>query len=210
MARRPQRRNKRSSKRPIRRNNNEIQLRETKPRSTSYTGPIDTPAFRTACDVHTFVLRLSGGVTSTAGGVIATVFDSWSQAGTTSQWASLTAMFSEVRILAFKLHMIPVNKFSTSVNNIPITSVVTRDTATALTSFQDAAGYVSSQEHGTFSTINRVVRMDDLDEASWIQMSSSPASNNRLYVKLYGSGLAASTNYYQFLNSIVVQFRGFQ
>lgn len=192
------------------RNRNEIQLRETGPRSTTYRGPIDTPAFRTACDVHTFVLRLSGNIASSAGGVINTVFDSWAQAGATSQWSALTGMFSEVRILAFKLHMMPVNKFGTATTNIPFTSIVTRDTATALTSLQDAAAYISSQEHGTYSTVNRVIRMDDLDEASWIATASSPSSNNRLYVKLYGSGLAATTTYFQYLNSIVVQFRGLQ
>lgn len=210
MARRPQRRNKRSTVNRRVRRNNEVQARETRPRATMYSGPIDTPAFRSACDVHTFVLRLSGNVASSAGGIINTVFDSWSQAGATSQWAALSGVFSEVRILAFKLHMLPVNKFSVAATNIPLTSVVTRDTATALTSLQDAASYLSSQEHGTYSTINRIIRMDDLDEASWIPTASSPSAANRLYVKLYGAGLTASTTYFQFLNSIVVQFRQLQ
>jgi hypothetical protein len=53
---------------------------ETPIRAVAYHGPLDTPAFKEQCDLHTFVLRLTGTITSSAGGVLNTVFDGYSQA----------------------------------------------------------------------------------------------------------------------------------
>ncbi len=179
-------------------------------RATKYNGPIDSPSFKEQNDCHIFLLRLNGTLTSSAGGVLATVFDAYSQASSVSQWSQLSAIFTEYRILAMKVHALPINKYSVATTNTPIISIVTRDNNTALTSLTDASSYASSKEHVTNSTIDRTVRMDGIDEAQFVSASAAPASGSRLYVKLYATGLAASTNYHQYLNTIVVQFRGFQ
>ncbi len=179
-------------------------------RNSCYTGPIDTLAFREQCDTHTYVLRLAGTIASSAGGVINTVFDSFSQVGATSAWTQLSALYNEFRVLAMKVHMLPVNKYQTASTQFPILSVVDRVGTTALSSLTDAAAYASCMEHVTGSTVTRVVRMDGLDEGVFANTASGPSTSARLYVKLYGSGLAASTNYYQYLNTIVVQMRGLQ
>ncbi len=183
---------------------------ETSIQSSVYTGPIDTIAFKTACDTHTFVLKLTGTLASSAGGVLNTVFDAYSQVSTTSGWTSLTSLFTEFRILAMKVHALPVNKYQTAATQFPIITTVDRINSTPLSSLTDAASYSSAMEHVTGSTINRVVRMDGLDEGAFATTSAGPTSTSRFFVKFYGSGLANSTTYYQYLNTFVVQFRGMQ
>ncbi len=182
--------------------------RELSPNATRYTGPIETPSMREQLDCHTFPLRLTNTIASSAGGIINTVFDSASQATSSNAWTELAALFEEYRVLAFRVHLMPINKYSTAATNFPIFSVIDRKSTTPIASLNEAASSASSREHVINANITREARMDDVNEAGWTLTSTTPSASNVMYVKLYGSGLAASTNYYQYLNTIVVQFRG--
>ncbi len=176
--------------------------------AASYDGPIDTPSMREQLDLHTFPLRICNVIASSAGGVLATVFDAAAQAGTANAWAELSAIFEEYRILAFRVHLLPINKYATGTTNFPMLSVIDRRNSTALSSLGEAASYASAKEHIIGNTITRVARMEGFDESSWTLTTTTVPAAANMYVKLYGSGLAASTNYYQYLNTVVVQFRG--
>lgn len=184
--------------------------RELAPNATRYVGPIDTPSMKEQLDCHTFALRLTNTIASSAGGVINTVFNPGSQATSSNPWTELSALFEEWRILAYRVHLLPINKYLVAATNFPVLSVIDREDATTIASLNEAASYASSKEHIIGSTITREVRMCDIGEATWTLTSSTPTASSLGYVKLYGSGLAASTNYYQYLNTVVVQFRGFR
>lgn len=183
-------------------------FRELHPRATSYNGPIDMPSAAEQLDCHTFSLKITNAVASSGAGVLDTVFDSASQLTATSQWTALSGIFEEYRILAFRVHLLPVNKYSVSTNNFPIFSVVDRGDNSALTSLNGSASRASAKEHYLSDKITRTVRMADVDEARWTLTNTTPTNSARLYVKLYASGLANTTNYFQYINTIVVQFKG--
>lgn len=181
---------------------------EVPPNATSYSGPVDTPSMKEQLDCHTFAVRLAGTVATTAGGVMNTVFDAYAQASSANAWPELNALFEEYRILAMRVHMMPIDRYKTSSNNVPFFSVLDRDSSSALTTLNGAASYASAREHAVGDNVTRIIRMDTIEEANWVDNSSSPSTAARLYVKLFGTGMGTSVSYYQYLTTVVVQFRG--
>lgn len=183
--------------------------RETPINALSYNGPIDQPAYKQACDVHTFVMCNSGQLTSSGAGVIATVFDSQAQLSACADDARFQLAFREFRLLAMKVKYIPWNKYSkpTTTVTAPVYIVVDRTTATALTSVADALGSATVIQRSFEDGWTKAVRMDSPEEAQWIACGSSPAAAARLYIKLYASGLSNSIIYGDFITTIVVQYR---
>lgn len=178
--------------------------------AVTYTGPISSPAYREASDLHTFVIPLQGTIASTAGGVINTVFDAWAQVSSSPSWASLSAPFKECRLLAMDVTFLPWNQYSkaTTVITTPVYTVVDRTSSTPLASLSDAASYSSCQIKSLENRFTRAVRMDSVEEAMWVLVSAGPSATSRFYIKYYASGLSNSTTYGEYLTYIVVQFRG--
>lgn len=172
----------------------------------AYNGPVSNQQIKEATDTHCFVIGLTNSIASSGGGVINTVFDSYSQLAASTNWATVQALFSEYRILAFEITLAPVNPFQTGTTYFPIISVTSHDNGDTLTSLNVAASYSSSKQHKPGTMIKRAIRMSDTHEAEWTPVSTG--TSGRTYIKLYGSGLAASTTYYQYLNYVLIQCRG--
>lgn len=175
---------------------------------TKYDGPIVTPDVKEACDLHTILLGYSNSVSANGSGVIAVVFDAYNQASASANWSDCQAMFTEYRILGYHFKWLPVNKYGTGTSYFPIVSVTERGDDTNLSSLSSASSYASSREHYITDTFTREIRMDGVDEAKWTKMATSPATSDRLYVKLYGGGFTNSQTYGQYISHILVQFRG--
>lgn len=178
------------------------------PSATAYTGPILPKDMGEANDCYVIALRLCNTVASNASGLITTVFDWSAQAQAAQNWTNLAAVFAEYRILGMQVTLFPVNPLNVAATQFPIFTVIDRDTASPLTSLQDAASRPSCNEHTLMSTIKREVKMNSVEEAQWCDVSTTLGNAQKAYIKLYGSGLANSTTYYQYLNTVLVQFRG--
>lgn len=176
----------------------------------TYKGPFNSPALMEASDLHTFVLVFNGTIASDGTGKIATVFDGYSQASSAADWAGLSGLFKEYRILGFKVIYSPWNQYSkaTTVVTAPVRSIVDRTSSTALTSLSDASSYSSCKIHSLENPFSRSVRMDGVDESQWILSGGSPATTSRLYIKLFSNGLSNTITYGDYTSYIVVQFRG--
>ncbi len=184
-------------------------IRETPISSVVYRGPISTPAIKQACDLHTFVLINSGQLTSSAGGVIATVFDNTAQAAACPDWTDLNTVFKEWRILAMEVRYTPWNQYSkaTTVVTAPIYAVVDRTTATALTSVADALSSATCRQKSLENPWSISTRMNSVEEAVWTPSGGSLAASAKQFIKLYASGLSNSTIYGDFITHMVIQFR---
>ncbi len=185
-------------------------VRETPSSAVVYRGPCDSRALKNAYDLHTLVFGFSNPITSSAGGVINTVFDPYSQLTSSGNWSSASALFSSYRILGYRLVLMPINQYNkataTTVN--PGMILVDRESNTAITTSSAAAAYGSADFVSLERKIVREVRMNGVDEASFIDVAAAPATANRFFIKLYFDGLTASTNYLLYLGWVVVQFRG--
>ncbi len=177
-----------------------------------YRGPSRLPQSAPQNDVFTTQINNTGAVASSAGGVINTVFDSYLQASTPSDWTNLLALYTEFRILSMDIELIPWNKFNQPTTNVlaPVYSVVDRSSGSSLASAAATVGYDSVKSHEPSSMIRRTVKMNSAEEAQWTQCGASPATTARMFIKLYSAGNSNSLTLYDFLSRVVVQFRGRQ
>jgi hypothetical protein len=182
------------------------------PRAITYTGPTRLPAALQQNDTMTTQLNNSGQLTSSGAGVIATVFGAYLQMSTSADFANFQSLYSEYRILSMEVEFIPWNSFNTptTTTQAPLYTVTDRQTATALASVAQAINYDSLLAVVPQKRFKRSIKMDSTDEANWIAIGSSPATGSNFYVKLYSSGNANSTIFYDFIARVLVQFRGRQ
>lgn len=175
-----------------------------------YRGPSRLPPAQRDDDLVTTQVNFYGSVTSTAGGILNTVWDSWSQLSNTSDWTSFQALFQECRILSMRVTLVPWNKFNQPTTSAlaPVISVLDRDSAAALTSLNGSISYASAQVHEPSMQFSRVIKMGDTAEATFTATNSSPGSTDRLYIKVYSAGNVVSTTLYDYYTELVVQFRG--
>ncbi len=181
------------------------------PEVTSYGGPLTLGAPSvTADDTVVVEVHVAGSVSTSAGGVVSTVFDSYAQASASVNWTELTALYTEFRILSMHVDLRPWKKFNqpTTTDLAPVLSLTSRNGATAIASMSEASGYDSVQIHDPSTQIQRHIEMKGPAEAQFIVVSSSPNSTARQYVKLFSSGNTATTVVYDYLSTILVQFRG--
>ncbi len=176
----------------------------------TYRGPTSLPKTLEANETEVAELLYIGSVATTAGGVINTVFDAYSQLTSSPDWSSYANLWQEYRILSMKVHAEPWNKYNQPTTSAlaPVYSVVARDTATALSSLSDCAGYASVEIHAPSTPFDKEIKMAGAGEAQFVLTTASPATSDRLYIKLYSSGNVASTTVYDYLDRILVQFRG--
>ncbi len=175
-----------------------------------YRGPLRLPQSVQADDTVTVQLGYAGTLTTSVAGGLATVISASSQATSSVDWSSYANLYSEYRILSMDFHAEPWNKYNQPTSTVlaPVISVVDRQNSTALASVSAAAAVGSAQIHPPSSSIRRKARMVDFGEASFVDISSTPASNDIFYIKLFSSGNTASTNVYDYLTILMVQFRG--
>jgi len=140
---------------------------------------------------------------STAGGVIANVFSS--DPSLSSDFADLTLAWAQYRVLGFEIEALPLNQYSkTTTVCVPGVGVLDRNNATALASLNASEGYESSRRLSLENPWKMVIRMSNIDEASFLPLGGPVAFS---WMKLYFAGLTISTTYMQILQRWRLQLR---
>lgn len=147
---------------------------------------------------------LSSDVTGTINIVIA---DNPSALGSNPNWTALQGVYDEYRILAVEMKYCPNDRYNrgVSVYTAPVYGVIDHDANTALTSYANAARYESCKQLSLDTPWTMIARMSEFSEATFLN-TNGPVS--RYYLKFYGTGLTASTNYGRIIYTYRVQFRG--
>lgn len=176
----------------------------------TYRGPVVMPKAKQQDEVWTTQINVANAIASTAGGVIDTVFTPASQVQSSSDWASLAAVWNEWRILSARVELNPWNKYNLPTTTVvtPLYTVVDRSVSTAIASLATAVNFNSCVAHEPSTKVVRIAKMESPEEAEWVTTSSSPGSSSQFNIKLFSSGNTASTTYYDYFNSYMVQFRG--
>jgi len=190
---------------------NNGQIVSLSPNAISYSGPSKmVPSKRTPSRDDVVVqLNLIGSVSSSGAGNVASVFDCYSQASSSPDWASYIGLYSEYRILSMDITFSPWNKWNTTaaLALAPIFSAEDRQNSTAIASQAEAAQFQTVQIHDPGTRFNRVVRMMGTGEADFTSSATSPNTDDRFFLKLFSSGNSNSIALYDYLSCIMVQFR---
>jgi len=168
--------------------------------------------------MFTTSLVYSSGLASNAAGIISQVFDQ-TMTGLTG-WAYLGAAYDEFRVLAFQVEYFPNNRYSkTLVTCAPGFGVVDRDSNGALISTAQAIGYSSvrilsledpwtdSKEYRGSSVPSLKWNMSSVTDGTFLT-TAAPTPSVKAAIKLFFSGLTASTQYGLIVQRVLVQFRG--
>jgi hypothetical protein len=155
---------------------------------------------------------------STGGGIIATVFD---QTMTSlPNWTSFTVIWDEFRVLASQLEYMPANRYNRGVTStIPGAVVIDRDSNAPLGSIAGASAYESfrlatldvpwsdgKQNSGDHQSAIEW-RMDGVNDSTWINCAA-PQPTTKPCIKVFFSGLPATTFFGTFVYRVKVQFKG--
>lgn len=139
---------------------------------------------------------------ATVGGSVDNVYGSGSVTNA-NDWSSIAACFHEYRVLAFKMHFVPLVSYTT--NYPTFVAVVDRQNNGTLGTYVAAANHESVQVWPSRYPKQITARMDGIEEAQWNQTS---ASTDRYYIKHFGTNFTASQNVGNILFTYLVQFRG--
>lgn len=178
----------------------------------AYNGPtrLFQPRGIPTDDSELVSLISSATLSSSAGGVLATVFDSDTQMNASADWVNYQNLYSEFRLLSMEIEFLPVSYVNTTGGIIrdAVYCVEDRQTATALASVANALGYTTTlQVHAGDKYFKCAMKMSGPGEATWISTGSAPTSTDRLYIKLYSIGNTASVTLFTYVTRMVVQVR---
>jgi len=175
-----------------------------------YRGP-SVPSRYLMEDVPVTVpIGVSNTLAASAGGVLATVLDAITQITTTTDWTSIALLYKEYRVLSMHVDFGWIDPYSTGVTKFPIFSATDRQDNTAIASLTDASSRDSARMHQWGKKFTRELKMDTVEESVWTSISNTPSGDARLYIKLYGNGLGASANIFQYYARYLVQVKGRQ
>jgi len=177
---------------------------EPSSRLVMYRGPVRSFGAANEADLHTLVLTQEFLLTSSAGGVLATVVSDNPNAA--ANWSNLVNVFDEYRVLAIEFLYVPNNRYSKTVTvTTPLLIVVDHDNNAALSSYSGAAQYASCKSFALDDPFKFRAQMSEVSEASFI---NTTAPTSRYYIKCYSTGLTVSTSYGVVILTFRVQFRG--
>jgi len=163
-------------------------------------------------------LVVTGTISSNAGGIINALI--LMNPNSSSDWASIAALWDEFRVLGVRIRLIPRQQFSITVINTLLGVVYDNDDAVALTSGNGAAEYDTAHFTGTvFSQVTTQENKDNVQAYSWSRPSSGQntaitwvdigAPGNSLgSVKTFATGTTASTTYFDFVFEWFTELRG--
>ncbi len=175
-----------------------------------YNGPTRLPPSRYENETEVIQMGYGGTISSSAGGVVNTVIDAYSQLTSSADWASIQNVWNQFRILSMDVEFHPWNTFNMPTTNVlaPVWSVVDRGDSTALSSTNVASSYGSAKLTNPSATFERKVKMASIEEADFLPVSSSPATASRFYIKLYSSGNSNSITLYDYHTILLIEVRG--
>ncbi len=175
-----------------------------------YNGPTKLPPSLQENETEIIQMGYGGSISTSAGGVINTVIDAYSQLTSSADWASIQNTWNQYRILSLDTTFYPWNTYNMPTTNVlvPVWSTVDRGDSTALSSITVAASYGSAKLVSPSKPFNRKIKMASIEEADFLPTSSSPASASRFYIKLYSSGNSNSISVYDYQTIVLIQVRG--
>ncbi len=176
----------------------------------TYAGPYKIQRTANQNDMNTIQIQYIGTLTASGAGTLNAVLDSYSQLTSSPDFTSAAALYAEYRVLSMHVQCEPYNKYNTPTTTslTPVYTVVDRQNSTALASLNDAANYGSVAIHAPSSKITRGLKMTGTGEALWVGTGGGPSTDNRMYIKFYSAGNTASITMYDYLTTIIVQFKG--
>lgn len=178
--------------------------RELDPGSTDFPiGEWNKCLLQAKQEDYLFTVRLAfdSAVTADGSGVYAgVVSDSPVQA---QNWTNYAAVFDQARVLCMKARFEPF--WTVNVTFAPMSSVIDRSDATALTSYGLAERYASHKKSPGQKAQTQTVNMSGSGESDFFSTSSPVA---RHWVKYYVSGNTASLTFGRLNVEMLVQFRG--
>lgn len=144
-------------------------------------------------------------VTTSGSGILNAVYNN--SPTNASNWAGYASVFDEFRVLGFQVAFRPLKGIggTSSLFWAPITSVIDRSDATALTGYTLAARYQSRKEAPGMTSWTQTATMQSVEDGSFLP-TNAPVANT--WVKIYSSGNANSTTVGRIEVTYVVQFRG--
>lgn len=189
-----------------------LRVVEVDPNSIAYNGPTRFPAPLGVSIDDAIVVPLcyTSTISTGAGGAVQTVLDSQAQMVASSDWTTYSGLYSEFRLLSMDVTFIPTHYVNTTGGIVrkAVFSVEDRQNTSALGSDADALSYSTSVvAHPPATTFRKVMKMSGPGESSWISTASSPATTDRLYIKLWSNAGTASLLIYDYFTVMMVQFR---
>jgi len=153
--------------------------------------------FCSVCDWVSTISTSSGGVINAVVPVAPTNAELWTQ---------LIATFDEYRVLAVECKYVPnYSSLPSTLLGGVLGMVVDHDSSSALSSLASGAAYESFQMAPIDRPLVATWRMSTTLEAQYV---NSQAAANAGSIKLYASGLTASSNYGTVVVRYRLQFRG--
>jgi hypothetical protein len=174
-------------------------------RAITYNGPVSTTkSMRDNTRTMTTMLRYYSTVTTTAGGVINTVYGN--APSSCVDWSNFANCYDEYRVLGFKVHYAPHNIYSkTSQNCQNIITAVDNDSGGAIASYNAMTAYESAALRSVEKPFNITAKMSGVTQSTFIT-TAAPVANQ--WIKFYGDTFANSSIYGAVLIEFLVQFRG--
>jgi hypothetical protein len=189
----------------------------------TYRGPIFPAKYREGDDRYTIVCTDEIAVASNGSGVVALTLTNdpanvtgTSSGATVENWSSLSAVFSEYRVLAIQVDYTPLSMFSFVLNASPgssdnsngvvITGIDrTSNAGSNPASYAAVAAFASAREWCINQKIKVLARMDGTREAAFNNIGSTPLG--LFAIKMYGSSFQAGVTYGRMLVRYLLQFR---
>ncbi len=168
---------------------------------------------RNPLTIHRFVITVDGLLGVDGSGVMAGVITM--DPSTCTQWASLTPLYDQFRVLGGQLELASVQGHtSTTVANSIVRFAFDNDSTTTPISISDISGYSEITDtpavwsSGEIKRINfkrPIIRGVLQANQQWYNETSPSSSPGAL--KFYGNGLTASVYYYKYIMNYLVEFQ---
>ncbi len=155
--------------------------------------------------IYPFDLHYDLAVTTDGSGVWASVYSNL--AASAPNWSSFAVPFEEYRVTHFTVRFEPLKQFGggTAITFAPVTRVIDRDDATALTGYSVGDRYGSAKIIPGNTPFQITARANGINELGFVQCAS-PVSD--LWIKVYSSGNTASTTIGRVFITYHILFKG--
>jgi hypothetical protein len=193
---------KKQNKKSKTRRSSQLSSRNPSSQALIYRGPVTLPQEELA----TTTVLYDYPLTSSAGGVVSDVFADIPNGS--PDWTGFSAVYSEYRILAFKIQFIPLltgAAIAANLYNVLYIVWSTDASVTPLASYTDAVNHPVKRAGSLNQNLSLTHKMTGAEESLFVDVTSGVVDYT---FKTFSTGLTPSTNYGRYLLTLVIQFRG--
>jgi len=176
--------------------------------ATTYRGPADLPLSRLGRQGAIIPLTVTSGQSSSGAGLLAFVIGN--NPNTTSEWADLTPLYEEFRVLALEVHWEPYyphwgSTAALAQNQAPLVCYPQRNAGSAAaTTYSTAFQFGGSTVHSVQDRITQTIKMSGTFESNF-QNTATPVAVAA--VGFTAVGLSNTIQYGITFTRMLVQFR---